>query len=36
MHSIAAKMMGFLFGWISKRILIKQMSSLKEYAKKAI
>ncbi|PGS48383.1 SRPBCC family protein [Bacillus sp. AFS041924] len=32
MHSIVSKMMGFLFSWFTKRILVKQMSSLKKYA----
>ncbi|MEH7403404.1 MULTISPECIES: SRPBCC family protein [Bacillaceae] len=34
MSSVVAKMTGFIFSWFTKRIVVKQMSSLKEYAEK--
>ena len=34
MYSSMAKMVGFLYSWFTKRILIKQMNDLKEYAEK--
>jgi uncharacterized protein YndB with AHSA1/START domain len=34
MNSFLTKIMGFLFSWFTKRILVKQMDSLKKYAEK--
>jgi uncharacterized protein YndB with AHSA1/START domain len=33
-HNVVAKMMGIMFGWLSKRILVKQMTALKALAER--